>query len=113
MGFRFRKRIRIVPGLWLNASKSGISASIGVSLFPDNSADATGLVKHADMAMYSAKQAGKHGSRFYSALNGPVLRVELGRTNPLSSAVNVIARGAARASVSPSSLAAPPSQEGE
>jgi len=29
MGFRFRKRIRIVPGLWLNASKSGISASIG------------------------------------------------------------------------------------
>jgi hypothetical protein len=29
MGFRFRKRIRIIPGLWLNASKSGISASIG------------------------------------------------------------------------------------
>jgi hypothetical protein len=28
MGFRFRKRIRIIPGLWLNASKSGISASI-------------------------------------------------------------------------------------
>ena len=29
MGFRFRKRIRIIPGLWLNASKSGISASVG------------------------------------------------------------------------------------
>ena len=29
MGFRFRKRIRIIPGLWLNASKSGLSASIG------------------------------------------------------------------------------------
>ena len=29
MGFRLRKRIRIILGLWLNASKSGISASIG------------------------------------------------------------------------------------
>jgi hypothetical protein len=29
MGFRFRKRIKIIPGLWLNASKRGISASIG------------------------------------------------------------------------------------
>ncbi len=28
MGFRFRKRIRIVSGLWLNASESGILASI-------------------------------------------------------------------------------------
>jgi hypothetical protein len=23
MGFRFRKRIRIIPGLWLNANRSG------------------------------------------------------------------------------------------
>jgi hypothetical protein len=29
MGFRFRRRIKLFPGLWLNASKSGISASIG------------------------------------------------------------------------------------
>jgi hypothetical protein len=29
MGLRFRKRIRIFPGLWLNLSKSGISTSIG------------------------------------------------------------------------------------
>jgi hypothetical protein len=29
MGFRFRKRIKLFPVLWLNASKSGISASIG------------------------------------------------------------------------------------
>src|SRR5712671_4534562 len=101
------------PYAFHGGAQARVSASIGVSLFPDNSADATGLVKHADMAMYSAKQAGKNGYRFYSALNGPVLRVELGRTNPLSTAVNVIARGAARASVSPSSLAAPPSQEGE
>jgi hypothetical protein len=29
MGFRFRKRIKLFPGLWLNASKRGISARIG------------------------------------------------------------------------------------
>jgi len=29
MGFRFRKRIKLFPVLWLNASKSGIPASIG------------------------------------------------------------------------------------
>ena len=29
MGLRFRKRIKILPGLWLNLSKSGISTSIG------------------------------------------------------------------------------------
>ena len=29
MGFRLRRRIKLFPGLWLNASRSGISASIG------------------------------------------------------------------------------------
>jgi hypothetical protein len=29
MGLRFRRRLRILPGLWLNVSKSGVSTSIG------------------------------------------------------------------------------------
>ena len=29
MGFRFRKRLRIFPGLWLNLSKKGGSLSVG------------------------------------------------------------------------------------
>jgi Protein of unknown function (DUF4236) len=29
MGFRFPKRIRIVPGLWINLSKKGGSLSVG------------------------------------------------------------------------------------
>jgi hypothetical protein len=29
MGFLFRKRIRILPGIWFNMSKRGISTSIG------------------------------------------------------------------------------------
>jgi hypothetical protein len=29
MGFRFQKRIRILPGVYINLSKSGVSASVG------------------------------------------------------------------------------------
>lgn len=29
MGFRFRRRVSIIPGVWLNLSKSGISTSLG------------------------------------------------------------------------------------
>jgi hypothetical protein len=28
MPFRFRKRLRLFPGFWLNVSKSGVSASV-------------------------------------------------------------------------------------
>jgi uncharacterized protein DUF4236 len=36
MGFRFRKRLRIFPGLWVNVSKSGGSLSIGGHGFTAN-----------------------------------------------------------------------------
>jgi Protein of unknown function (DUF4236) len=29
MGFRFRKRLRLFPGAWINLSKSGASLSVG------------------------------------------------------------------------------------
>jgi diguanylate cyclase (GGDEF)-like protein/PAS domain S-box-containing protein len=44
-----------------------LSASIGVSVFPDDAGDATTLMKHADGAMYAAKQAGKNAYRFFTA----------------------------------------------
>ncbi len=47
-----------------------VSASIGISLFPDDAADADTLMKHADTAMYAAKQAGKDGYRFFGARTG-------------------------------------------
>jgi diguanylate cyclase (GGDEF)-like protein/PAS domain S-box-containing protein len=37
-----------------------ISASIGITIFPNDHADPDTLVRHADHAMYSAKQAGKN-----------------------------------------------------
>jgi predicted signal transduction protein with EAL and GGDEF domain len=40
--------------------------SIGISVFPDDAPDAASLIKHADTAMYSAKQAGKNAYRFFA-----------------------------------------------
>jgi len=37
-----------------------ITASIGVSLFPTDNSDADSLLRHADQAMYQAKEAGKN-----------------------------------------------------
>ena len=37
-----------------------VSASIGVTLYPQDAADADQLMRHADHAMYQAKQAGKN-----------------------------------------------------
>lgn len=42
-----------------------ISASIGISLFPDDGQNATELLKNADMAMYHAKNAGRNNAKFY------------------------------------------------
>ena len=43
-----------------------VSASIGVTLFPDDDSSADLLIRHADQAMYSAKQAGKNQYHFFT-----------------------------------------------
>lgn len=43
-----------------------LSVSIGISLFPDDSADQDDLYRHADAAMYRAKQGGKNRHEFFS-----------------------------------------------
>jgi diguanylate cyclase (GGDEF)-like protein/PAS domain S-box-containing protein len=45
-----------------------VTASIGVSVLPDDATDAPALMKHADTAMYAAKQAGKNTLCFYGAV---------------------------------------------
>lgn len=44
-----------------------ISASMGISIYPDNATDIDTLIQQADAAMYKAKQAGRSTHRFFSA----------------------------------------------
>ena len=41
------------------------SASVGISIFPDDGADCEALMKSADAAMYRVKAANKGGFRFF------------------------------------------------
>lgn len=43
-----------------------VTASIGVSIFPEDGTDEQTLMKNADLAMYQAKQEGKNDIRFFS-----------------------------------------------
>jgi diguanylate cyclase (GGDEF)-like protein/PAS domain S-box-containing protein len=42
-----------------------VTASIGISTFPDDAQDEPSLMKHADIAMYHAKEEGKNNFQFY------------------------------------------------
>lgn len=43
-----------------------VSCSVGISIFPEHGEDGETLIKHADAAMYSAKEAGRNSYRFFS-----------------------------------------------
>lgn len=43
------------------------TASIGIALFPENGTDANTLIKHADSAMYQAKDMGKNNFCYYTS----------------------------------------------
>ena len=44
-----------------------ISCSIGISIFPEHGAESETLIKHADAAMYSAKESGRNNFQFFTA----------------------------------------------
>jgi len=45
-----------------------VTASIGISVFPDDGADAETLIKNADTAMYQAKESGRHSYQFFKPI---------------------------------------------
>ncbi len=49
----------------INERDLHITASIGVSVYPDDGGNAETLIKNADMAMYQAKEKGRQGYQFF------------------------------------------------
>lgn len=64
-----------------------LGASVGISLFPGDGADATELLKHADIAMYSAKTGGKGGYRFFDPVFSDLLQARHQREADLRHAI--------------------------
>ena len=65
-----------------------ITASIGITLCPDHSEDATALIKNADAAMYKAKEEGKNNFRLYDSSLNPDAEERLEIRNSLRHAVD-------------------------
>lgn len=52
---------------YINGHEFHVSASIGISLYPEDGDDAETLMRHADMAMYRAKEQGLNTFQLYIA----------------------------------------------
>jgi len=65
-----------------------ISSSVGIALFPDNGERAEDLVKNADAAMYSAKEGGGHGYRFFTPEIGDAVNQRVQLEVELRQAIN-------------------------
>ncbi|MFL6658097.1 MAG: EAL domain-containing protein [Massilia sp.] len=51
----------------LSGHEVTVTASIGITVYPDDGLDADTLIKYADTAMYRAKEAGRDAFRFFTA----------------------------------------------
>lgn len=70
----------------LGKEKMQVSASVGVTMYPQNGTDSDQLLRQADQAMYIAKEAGKNRYQFFDLhsavqsrdLNQRIQRIQLG-----------------------------------
>jgi diguanylate cyclase (GGDEF)-like protein len=76
---------RLQQPVQIDGTELGTTASIGISIYPDDGEDFHTLLKHADMAMYRAKAAGRNTYCFFDphmnqeALEASALRQGLKR----------------------------------
>jgi len=50
----------------LQENQVSIGASIGIALYPEDASDSSALLRHADIAMYHAKQLGRNTFQFFT-----------------------------------------------
>ncbi|CAN7454472.1 EAL domain-containing protein [Pseudoduganella sp. LjRoot289] len=65
-----------------------VTASIGISVFPDDGSDADTLIQYADTAMYRAKEAGRDAFRFFTAEMNAQSLARLDMENALRRAID-------------------------
>ncbi len=57
---------RLAEPFNLDNESAYISASIGITLYPDDASSIDGLLKHADQAMYAAKEQGRNRYHYFT-----------------------------------------------
>ena len=72
----------------LNGHESFVSASIGITVFPEDATDANELLKNADSAMYRAKELGKGNYQFFTEELNRELTERLTIKNGLAKAIS-------------------------
>lgn len=72
----------------LGSEEARVSASVGVVYFPGDAADADQLLRHADQAMYKAKQAGKNRFSIFDPAAESRTRANLGLLNKIERALS-------------------------
>jgi EAL domain-containing protein (putative c-di-GMP-specific phosphodiesterase class I) len=65
----------------------GVSPSIGIAIYPDDAINATELLKHADVAMYHAKEAGRNNFQFFISEMNEKAHLQLARETQLRQAL--------------------------
>ncbi|QQX86589.1 EAL domain-containing protein [Cupriavidus necator] len=77
-----------VEPVQVHGGKHRVSASIGVSMFPDDGVDAPMLLRSADTAMYRAKSQGGNNVQFHSAVMDAALQERLAFETSLGEALD-------------------------
>jgi predicted signal transduction protein with EAL and GGDEF domain len=85
MAQRLLQEIRL-PVIALT-SETQVSASIGISMYPEHGQDPTSLVRNADLAMYHAKGRGKSCWQIYAPELGAVFRKRMSIERNLEGAI--------------------------
>ena len=65
-----------------------VSASIGVTLYPQDAVDADQLMRHADQAMYLAKEAGKNCYHLFDTAHDDALKIQRENIGDIRSGFN-------------------------
>lgn len=69
-----RIMLTIAAPMQITGNQISVSASIGVTFYPSDNEDGDTLLRHADQAMYIAKQTGKNRYHIYDAIHDQRVR---------------------------------------